>query len=366
MEYHFSAIVKRTASVAVILLFAAIITGCCNDSKPLHPSQDASAKASLSEGYGGDAPQDADLNPDKPQTGDLERGGSAALGSGGGGGGVLGSAVNTAGPIGDPQSLTDWTQTEIGPWGPVIYSYQVEIEPGHFVTVNKLISPDPFTSTYQLENGNILVTNLPLEEVLAPGYVEADPPVIVWQAPSGEIFEVVQGQILVTFETVATQQQIEQVIADHNLYVIFSWFEPPEEPGDGNSIAWFQFEYDRNEFPTMDDAYSYFSTHPLVYEVCPNAIDFYTQHYSPPNDPIYTGWNEYPPENTYHPPQCRYVNILDVDSNPYIPYGPGADPPTGGPMSDQIVAVMDDGVDHMYYDEEEEAWHLGHPDLGDW
>jgi len=74
MEYHFSEIVKRTASVAVILLFAAIITGCSSNTKALDSSQvgsDGTKKPAVasdpgSPGQGGEDGADGGMLGDDP------------------------------------------------------------------------------------------------------------------------------------------------------------------------------------------------------------------------------------------------------------------------------------------------------------
>ncbi len=243
-----------------------------------------------------------------------------------------------AGPIGDPQSLLDPYLDQINPWGPVISQSVVEISPGQFVTVNRLSSPDPFTGTYQLPNGNILVTNEPLQDFFTTNYNEESPETIIWTAPAGGEFEIAEDEMIVLFKQEVTEQEISNFIAANDLYVIFSWFEGPEEPEEGNSIAWFQFRFTEERFSTFDLAYAYFSTHQKIEQAQPNTMDEYTADYPPPNDTHYTS------------NKALYINHFFVNQIPQIPYGPEGGQGSAN-FSDQMVAVIDSGV------------YRNHPDL---
>ncbi|MBN2082227.1 hypothetical protein JW859_08465 [bacterium] len=251
-----------------------------------------------------------------------------------------GGGSGQAGPIGDPQSLADWSQTAINAWGPVIQTHYVSTGQGGLtVPVKQLYSPDPFTATYQMEDGSIVVSNRPLGEIVSAQCLEDLPPTVGWNGPNG-LVQMFENEILVNFTTAAAQLDIELLISQYNLYVIMSWFEPSGVPGQGNSIASFQFEYDDAVFPTFDDAYAFFNSQPLVIVAGPNTADQVEDHYDPPNDPIYTGWIE--PDLTSYNPLARIVNVLGTDNTPLVPAGPETE--EGEWFSDQVVAVVDDGV----------------------
>ena len=97
---------------------------------------------------------------------DVKSAGESGAGFGGGSpppGTLGGLPPGEAGPL-QPQSLYDFTQTQINPWGPVAETLEIELQGGGTMTVNRLVSVDPFTSTYQLENGNIFITNADLSQ----------------------------------------------------------------------------------------------------------------------------------------------------------------------------------------------------------
>jgi hypothetical protein len=254
-----------------------------------------------------------------------------------------------AGPL-EQQSLIDYGQHSIGAWGPVMAIIMVPSTGGGTIAVNRLSSPDPFTPTYQFPDGEIVTTNTPLSVLLAPGYTPVDPPIVAWTEPeSGETIHLYDGTILVYFKPEVTQSQIEQVIAQNNLRVIMSWFEPADEGGTGNSIAWFQFGYSPLQFADFSAAYSFFNAHPLVSLAMPDSTDELKGGYCDaqgsnvpwPTDMLnitqpgsgnnYTGVTE-----------AYYVNTALTT----IPLGPEA----GGTFSSQVVAVLDSGVYRQHKD----------------
>ncbi|MCH7472463.1 S8/S53 family peptidase [bacterium] len=287
----------------------------------------------------------------------------------GGGGGVFGAE---GGGCVDPyplvpQDLRDLGGANIGPWGPVIATHMVEVEPGVMVTVNELGRCDPFTGIYQLEDGTLIVSNEPLENIAARDYTSA-PPTFDWQFPGGNTFSIFEGEMLVEFVQSATQLDIELFIAEHNLHVISSWFKPPEPPASGNDLAWFHFQYDQVEFPTFDSAFLFFSGHPLVDTASPNTADRYRPDYvqGDPGDYYYTI------------DESEFVDVLEIDASSLVDMGP----PDGEELSDQVVAVLDTGV-YRYHPDFEwaskltdigvNAYHVareiaaggGHPDFMD-
>ena len=209
---------------------------------------------------------------------------------------------------------------------------QVELEGGGTTTVNRLSSSDPFTGFYQLGDGSLVFTNRDLYDVVNGVPVE-NPPVIEWTEPGGERLNIFEGEIIVWFLESATQSEIEQVVVDHNLRVVTSWFQPPDEGESGNALACFQFRYDEEEFPTFGDAYAYFTSHPLVDGAFPNRPDGWESTYAGETDPA--DWY-YRPERH----ENSYINVLGVDVSERVPLGP-----TGGnSFSNEIIVVIDDGV----------------------
>lgn len=250
--------------------------------------------------------------------GSLDAGGGALLGMGGDPGNAY--------PL-TPQSLFDFTQTGIAQWGPVAMTQQVAVG-GQTYTVNKLASNDPFTAVYQMENGDIVISNEPLERLVGTIVEGPTPPTEAWNGPEG-MHTIFSGEIMVLFKDEVTQQQIEAEIATHNLEVLMSWFEPPEEPGTGNAIAYFEFRYDPLEFPTFSDAYAHFNADPLVSVATADALDAFKADYAQglPNDDYYV--------RRY----CQQVNVLHLDTSIYARFGPPFDP-----FATTAVAVFDDGV----------------------
>lgn|GEM_PF-826660 len=269
--------------------------------------------------------------------------GLAGPGSGGdGGGGPLDGQEPTpwgygdeAGPL-DPQSLVDFEQTGINPWGPVVETLCVPQPGGGSITVNRLLSPDPFTAWYQLENGGLLETNKDLSQGIEAILSDPGPPWTQWTDPWGDEWNILQGEINIDFIETAGQAEIETFIADNDLYVVFSWFEPKHDGNPGNEMAWFEFEYPEETFSTFQEAYDYFSVQPLVLWAEPVVPDFYGTDYNPypyaPDDDRYTG------------NQVRPVNIYGVDATRDVKYGPSNLTRYGTWFSHQGVAVIDDGV----------------------
>ncbi len=249
-----------------------------------------------------------------------------------GGGGILGGgAQGDAMPLEPQDPIDDGQPHSIGPWGPVIATYQVDNGQGQVVTVNQLASSDPFTATYQLEDGTIVVSNEDLYEVVAEEPIDVEPDVIPWTGPDGSEISIFDGEIVLFFTEAATQEDIQGLIDEHNLLVIMSWFEPPDVGQEGNSIAVFQIEYDLDEFATFDEAFAYFNSHPLIDEALPNQYDTWETTYAGETNP-----NDY----YYRQRENSYVNVLGVDSSQRVPLGPSG----GTWFSDQYIVVIDDGI----------------------
>ncbi len=204
--------------------------------------------------------------------------------------------------------------------------------------MKRLSSSDPFTAIYQLEDGSILVTNEDLSQGIPDPENEYDPPIVQWTGPDDEIYNIFDGEVITYFVDAATQSDIEQFITDHNLHVIMSWFEPPDEVLLGNALAWFHFEYDQNEFPTFDDAFNFFAAHELIESVWPAFSDGLHRWHTGNTNP-----NDY----YYRDNKTRHINIFGVDQSQRVPLGPST---PGNWFSDQVVAVIDDGVDRWHED----------------
>jgi hypothetical protein len=260
--------------------------------------------------------------------------GSAELSQQDDGSGVL--QDNIAMPL-TPQSLIDMGQTQIAQWGPVTATYTVPTASGS-TTVTRLASPDPFTATYQMPDGEIIVSNEPLSSLLDPNYQSTDPPVLAWTEPNGNTIHHYQGEILVTFKPEVTQQQIEQFIALNNLHVKMSWFEPGSKPGCGNDMAWFQFDYNQNQFTTFGSAYTFFTASDLVWEVAPNTTDEIANSYGDANGNLVSWPTDYWGTGTFY--GASAVEAFGVDASPLVRLGPEA----GGSFSTQVVCVVDNGV----------------------
>jgi hypothetical protein len=302
---------------------------CDSSSKqsPSLPVTPAAEHASTAQGYNG-----------------FSGGGEDALNGGGGELDVL--PGQEAGPS-EEQSLIDFDQHSICPWGPVIQQIIVPVAGTDPITVNRLSSPDPFTPTYQLPDGEIVTTNTPLPMLLAPGYTPATPPEVPWTDPvSGDSMHIYNNWILVYFKREATQAQIEQVIAQNNLQVIMSWYEPDDAAGPGNSMAWFQFEYSPQQFTNFTQAYTFFNAHPLVSLAMPDTTDDIKTCYGTPSG----GTQGWPTDLAADEPwfHCDIIQAYGVSTEPLVPLGPEAG--VGALFSTQVVAVVDDGVFRSHKD----------------
>jgi hypothetical protein len=256
-----------------------------------------------------------------------------------------------AGPD-ETQSLIDYGQADdggVGTWGPVNDDIGVSVD-GVEETMEKLSSPDPFTATYQMPNGDIVVSNLPLEDLLDPDYDEGPTLQTAWTAPDESVVPIAQHQILVWFKDTASAEDIQDFIDEHNLQVIFSWFEPGATSGNVN--AWFQFQYDPEDYATFDDIYTAFGEDELVAAVSPNIISDFSNQYSDEDrgwspgeaDEFWPGWTV-GAVHWYGDSACDAYGML---TNPYVELGPESAHPMGtetdAKMSDQVTAVVDDGV----------------------
>lgn len=290
----------------------------------------------------------AGMNDTNPGDGSDPKG---ALGAGGDvgdkdGGMLLGSGE--AGPLGPPQALADWSEEQIEPWGPIATVHDVEVGGAHYL-VSELATSDPFTPTYQLPSGSIVNSNRPLEELVLEEENEQLPPIITWSSPNGPL-KIFDGEICVLFDAQATQQQIEQLIAEHDLVVIWSWFDPPAGPGAGNAFAFFQFAYDETEFPAFDDAWSFFNALPLVEEAIPSSVGLYEDDYEnpepgnplAPSDHYY--WYSFQPLH-----ECQQIDLLGIDDSDSVPLGPESENGVEW-FSDQVAAVVDSGVWRFHED----------------
>jgi hypothetical protein len=254
------------------------------------------------------------------------------------------------------------------PWGPVQAIHTVTVGSTVY-TVNQLTSPDPFSATYQLQNGSIVVSNEPLESIVTfTGDEGPQPPTVVWTSTWGDQWEVVSNRMCVYFDNEATEQELTQLIATENFHVVASWFEPPDAPGPGgggmgapggggklassasgiagaplgggalldispllgNEIAWFDFEFDRQRFATPEAAQQYFLQLPHVANAVPMICDYGEMAYAPPNDPLYS---QPPNPGEYSKwPDC--YDLVGYSPVSYFSY----------PGVQQEVAVMDCGV----------------------
>jgi hypothetical protein len=258
----------------------------------------------------------------------------------GGSGNYLNGGGGNGREVAHPQTLQylwDHTQTGINPWGPVQYTVAVPTLQGN-ISANRLSSPDPFTATWQLNDGTgtILVTNLDITQGL--GQVEADvePPTLFWAGPDNSTVEIYQNEIVVWYRDTVTESQVWNEISAKNLHVIMSWWEPKDDESPGNEIAYFHFQYDPEIFPTFTAAFNYFSTSPLVDLARPAIKGEWGSDYvetTNPNDPYYQGPPPMPHRN-------RHVSLLAVDSGNFTSIGP----PYGENFSNVDIAVIDDGV----------------------
>ncbi len=260
-------------------------------------------------------------------------------GAGGGGGKNLLGGGNRR-EVAHPQTLQylwDYTQTGINLWGPVQYSISVPTAQGS-ITANMLSSPDPFTATWQLDDGTgtIIVTNLDITQGLDQIEADVEPPTLFWVGPDNTPVEIYKNEIVVWFKDTVTEAQVWNEISVKNLHVVMSWWEPKDDESPGNEIAYFHFQYDPEVFPTFTAAYNYFSTSPLVDLARPAIKGDWGSDYietTNPNDSYYQG----PPPT---PPRNRHVSLLRVDSGNITSIGP----PYGDNYSNVDIAVIDDGV----------------------
>jgi hypothetical protein len=294
---------------------------------PTPPVTPAAEHAATTQGYNG-----------------FDGGGDNALNGGGGELDLL--PGQEAGPS-EQQSMIDYGQHNICAWGPVIQQIVVPVAGTDPITVNRLSSPDPFTPTYQLPDGEIVTTNTPLPVLLAPGYTPAEPPVVAWTEPeSGELVHLYDGWIQVYFKREATQAQIEQVIAQNNLQVIMSWYEPDDEAGPGNSMAWFEFQYSPQHFANFSVAYAFFNAHPLVSLACPDTTDEVHTDYGQPLGSLVHWPTDKFADSSFPFPGCSTIEAYWVSQYSFIPLGPEA----GGSFSSQVVVVIDNGVYRAHKD----------------
>jgi hypothetical protein len=270
---------------------------------------------------------------------------------GGGGGQYL---LSEPGPLGAPQDLTDYNNTAIQTWGPIASTIQVQAsQPGQPVqvfSVNVIETGDPFTPTYQLPSGTIVKSSLPPEELVFEELNDSHSPIVSWSGPNGTT-DIYDGEILLTFVTTADAIAISSFLATHNLDVAFSWFRPDLVTG-GNEIAWFQLEYDQQQFASFNAAYTYFSQQNLVAEAGPNRPFEYSSDYGggpgtlgniEPDDDLY---EQYDSSYNYADDFCRFPKEVGSAFTTHVPLGPES----GGQMSNQAIAVLDDGVWRQHED----------------
>ncbi len=291
------------------------------------------------------------------------------------------AARQEAGPIGSPQDEASLAANGILPWGPVQAVHEVDID-GTVYTVNQLTSPDPFTAEYQLENGNMYSTNMPLEKLIFFDSTVESPeaPTELWQCTTGDYWEVISNRITVDFDNTATEAEIAAFIASESFNVVMSWFEPLELSGggqtssigskstsqglgegglseggggttenllggSGNVMAWFELAYDSGKFISMDAAIAYLESQPKIVNAIPIITDFAAQDYPVPNDEIYKA-NDGVPDDPYGR-ESRWADAYDLigPGNNLIPMFPYPDP-----HPKIHIAVMDDGVKRGLHD----------------
>ncbi|MBN2082168.1 S8/S53 family peptidase [bacterium] len=280
-----------------------------------------------------------------------------------------------AGPLGSPQGIDD-LGGGINPWGPVQIVHEVTIGEDTYI-VNQLASPDPFTATYQLEDGRIIVSNEPLGVIATFNGTEGPfPDPVLWTSEMGDDWEAMPGRMYVYFDSAATEQEIAQIIDSENLHVVLSWFEPLDEGGScqekstsligtpikeynsasedtpgssgsvsdailalpattGNEIAWFDFEYDQALYPDVEFAYQHFKTIPYVVNVCPHINDYGQSDYDYPNDPVYQQLGQN---------RSLWIDAFNLSDYSQIPL----DNYTTSP--NQMIAVVDSGVHRTHED----------------
>ena len=260
---------------------------------------------------------------------------------GGGGGGSL--LLTEPGPLGAPQDLTDYNQTAIQTWGPIAQTIQVQAsQPNHPVqvfSVNIIETGDPFTPTYQLPSGTIVKSSRDPEDLVFEEPDTSVRPIVSWNGPSGTT-DVFEGEILITFVPTADANAISSFITAQNLEVAFSWFRPDLVNG-GNEIAWFQFFYDTQQYTTFTAAYNHFSQQSLAAEVDANEPHGFTREYGGQ-----LPGNQTPDDDHFQALRCRYPTEVGSALTALVPYGPES----GGSMSGQAIALLDDGVWRQHED----------------
>jgi hypothetical protein len=232
------------------------------------------------------------------------------------------------------QSIVDYTQTAIGPWGPVTDVIPVVVD-GQTYVVHRLGCSDPFTAIYQLPNGDITMSNLPLSTLVTGPGNEPVPFYETWQGPNGPT-TIVSGDLMIAFKRSATKADIQQFINDNSLQVVMSCFAPPDPGETGNSVASFCFHYNQAMFATIDFALTALAADPIVAQAQPRDCGMKLHYYQgAPNDALY-----YNPQDILFPRRTRQINTYGVDTSGLVDMGP----PMGLGLSDVTVAVMDDGV----------------------
>lgn len=278
--------------------------------------------------------------PADSATGDGARATNGGLGIGFGGAPDGGGASGGGdGPLGGPggvdaaptvqQSLFDFTQTGIAPWGPVVDTFQVPVS-RQVHTVKQLSSTNPFLATYQLENGDIVWTNKPLVDVVSFNGQDAPRQLESW-TEGPDTYQVCSRELIVSFKPEATEQDIAGIIAASNLFVEWADYEPPTAPEQGNDIAVFHFSYPLGQWASLSAALQYFQQQVLVEEACPNYADAI--------DMAYQGGN--PTDSYFVNNECRYANVLGAVASNEVNWGP----PFGQWISSEVAAaVIDNGV----------------------
>jgi len=162
-----------------------------------------------------------------------------------------------------------------------------------------LDSVDPFTREYLWEDGTLLVGNVSDEEL--QGFIEQGVeyfdnqviPTEMWIDPeTGEPWEIVLNEIRVYFDETVDEQDLRGMFDANDFTVVFSWFEPGQVAGT-NLHASFQLEYDRQTFPTVDDALGYLRSLPYTLEAVPNYYSDTLIPMAPPVDYYSYPWRWY-------------------------------------------------------------------------
>ncbi len=205
----------------------------------------------------------------------------------------------------EEQSLFDYTQDGILPIGSVLQTHEVTVS-GITHYVEEIDDGDPFTGFYQMPDGDLVLTNLNLEDVISFAGTGEELSTEVWTGPEGSC-DVVVDQIMASFIEEATQQDIEDFIYENDLRVIMSDFEAASPSSAGNTIAYFRFGLEESEFESVEEAYDFFDAHELIEQASPNVLDpdcismDYAQGHS--GDQYYVAG------------ECRHVNIFGVSAD---------------------------------------------------